>query len=266
MPKLLIHKPQGFGWGYTPIVKMAEDRGAVGINFGILKLKQGMVKDLTSPWENAYLLIQGKVIFSYNDKNYVAKRSSIFDEDPIAIHFAKNTQVIIKAQSNCELAVFQVKNLKQFATKVFDAKNMLAIERRGKGMLENTSYRIVRTIFDHTNRPEAKLVLGEDLNFQGRWSSYPPHHHAQPEIYHYRFTKPQGYGHAELGEKVFKIHNYDTIKILNKNDHAQVAAPGYMMYYIWAIRHLPNHPYIKPEFTRKHRWLLKTKRNLKFII
>jgi len=251
----LMHKPQGFKLGYNSITTITE--GKLGINFGILKLKRGLTQDLTSPLENAYLLLQGKLIFSYDHKNYYAERHSIFAEEPIAIHFAPHAKVTLKTLSNCELAVLQVKNSQSFATQVFDRKNMVASEHRGKGILEGTSYRIVRTIFDYTNRPQARLVLGEDINFQGRWSSYPPHHHRQPEIYHYRFAKPQGYGHAELGEKVFKIYNHDTIKILNQKDHAQVAAPGYLMYYIWAIRHLPHNPYIKPQFTREHLWLLK---------
>jgi 5-deoxy-glucuronate isomerase len=130
-------------------------------------------------------------------------------------------------------------------------------EHRGRGLLDDTAYRLVRTIFDCRNRPEAVLVLGEVVSFPGRWSSYPPHHHPQPEIYHYRFTEPQGYGHAELGDEVLKIRHGDTLKILDRKDHAQVAAPGYGMYYVWVIRHLPGEPYQTPEFTEEHRWLLQ---------
>lgn len=256
MSCVLKRNPKGFKYGHTAIVTFNDDKGAVGINFGILKCKAGEEKKLTSVYESAYLLINGKITFEYDNKIYTATRNSIFDEAPTAIHFAKGAKVTLKSDKDCELAVFQVKNESKFKTIVFDSKNMLNSERRGKGILEDTSYRIVRTIFDVNNRPESKMVLGEDINFQGRWSSYPPHHHPQPEIYHYRFTKPQGYGHAELGDDVYKIHNYDTIKILNKKDHAQVSAPGYGMYYIWVIRHLPDNPYIEPEFTEEHRWVL----------
>jgi 5-deoxy-glucuronate isomerase len=134
---------------------------------------------------------------------------------------------------------------------------LLESEHRGKGQLNDTAYRIVRTIFDIRNRPTTKLVLGEVINFPGRWSSYPPHHHSQPEIYHYRFTKPQGYGHGELGEEVLRLKQNDTVKILNEKDHSQTAAPGYGMYYIWVIRHLKDNNYTVPEFTEAHQWLLK---------
>jgi 5-deoxy-glucuronate isomerase len=102
-----------------------------------------------------------------------------------------------------------------------------------------------------------ELVLGEVVTLPGGWSSYPPHHHPQPEIYHYRFTHPQGYGHAELGERVVKVHQFDTVKIPAGKDHAQCAAPGYGMYYSWVIRHLPQAPYTVPEFADEHRWTME---------
>jgi 5-deoxy-glucuronate isomerase len=115
----------------------------------------------------------------------------------------------------------------------------------------------VRTIFDGDNSPlDAELVLGEVVTLPGGWSSYPPHHHRQPEIYHYRFTEPQGYGHAELGEDVHKVYERDTILIPPGLDHAQCAAPGYGMYYSWVIRHLPGDPYTVPDFTESHAWTM----------
>jgi 5-deoxy-glucuronate isomerase len=96
--------------------------------------------------------------------------------------------------------------------------------------------------------------VGEVVSLPGRWSSYPPHHHAQPEIYYYRFDPPQGYGHAELGDEVFKVHQHDLLRITAGNDHAQAAAPGYHMYYLWAIRHLDGNPYTGFEYTETHKW------------
>ena len=60
--------------------------------------------------------------------------------------------------------------------------------------------------------------MGEVVTAPGGWSSYPPHHHEQPEIYHYRFTEPQGYGHAECGDDVFKVRQYDTYKIVDEKN------------------------------------------------
>jgi 5-deoxy-D-glucuronate isomerase len=256
MSDLLINNPAGFKWGFTPITTMGEAHFDTGINFGILKLKKGETRSLTAPLESAYLLISGNATFRYDGKTVATERLSLFDEAPVALHLAAGSKADLSANSDCELAVFQVENDQAFAPCLFDAANMLENEHRGKGLLQDTAYRIVRTIFDFRNRPEAKLVLGEVVNFPGRWSSYPPHHHPQPEVYHYRFTKPQGYGHGEVGNQVFMLHQNDTLKIPKGKDHSQVSAPGYGMYYIWVIRHLPENPYIGPEFTPAHEWTL----------
>ena len=261
MADTLLHHPEQYPSGYTAISDLNSPNKNAGINFGILKMQKGESKNLISPFESAYLLMNGEIDFIYDGKTYHAHRSSLFDENPIAIHFAPNQEVMIEAKSDCELAVSQVENSKTFETVLFDENNMLESERRGKGLLNDTSYRIVRTIFDIRNRPDANLVLGEVITFPGCWSSYPPHHHPQPEIYHYRFTEPQGYGHGELGDQIYKVTQNDTLFILSEEDHAQAAAPGYGMYYIWPIRHLPDNPYTIPEFTKEHEWCKTTEAN-----
>lgn len=254
MSEFLVRNPNGFADGFTAITAIGETQHDTGIHFGILKLKSGEEKTITSDLESAYLLIQGKCILRHDNVTAEVNRQSCFDEDPVAIHFAAQQTIHIKAITDCEFAVSQVENHQTFATKIFDTTNMLESESRGKDLLHDTAYRIVRTIFDIRNRPESKLVLGEVVNAPGRWSSYPPHHHAQPEIYHYRFTEPQGYGHAECGDDIFKVRQFDTYKILQEKDHAQTAAPGYGMYYIWVIRHLEDKPYGAPEFAEEHNW------------
>lgn len=254
MSEFLVRNTQGFSLGYTPITTIGETNHDTGINFGILKLKAGESYTVQSVFESAYLLIQGECHFSFDEISFPAKRNSYFDEDPFALHIAAQNTACIIAISDCEFSVSQVENPQHFSTQVFSSQNLLESEHRGKGLLNNTAYRIVRTIFDIRNRPQSKLVLGEVITAPGRWSSYPPHHHHQPEIYHYRFTEPQGYGHAECGDEIFKVRQFDTYKILNMKDHAQTAAPGYGMYYIWVIRHLENNPYDKPVFTQEHHW------------
>jgi len=254
MSRNLYHQSGGFGWGFTWITRVNETDQGTGIGFGILRLKSGEEKDLTSDLESAYLLMGGNVIFTFDGGIRSVKRHSIFDENPFVIHFAARSAVFLRAESDCEMAVCQVVNDHMFAPRLFDDESMLEHEERGKGLLNEAAHRSVRTFFNYRNRPESNMALGETINFPGRWSSYPPHHHPHPEIYHYRFTKPRGYGHAELGENVYKIRQYDTLIIKNNKDHAQVSAPGYGMYYIWVIRHLPGNPYLAPEFTADHKW------------
>jgi 5-deoxy-glucuronate isomerase len=123
--------------------------------------------------------------------------------------------------------------------------------------MNETSTRIVRTIFDKSISPDSNLVIGEVINTPGKWSSYPPHHHKQPEIYYYKLYPENGYGFAQLGEDVVKVKNNDTVKIVRDESHPQVAAPGYAMYYVWVIRHLDGDPYITPTFEPEHLWVTK---------
>ena len=81
--------------------------------------------------------------------------------------------------------------------------------------------------------------------------------HAQPEIYYYRFAPEHGYGHAELGEDVMKIKQHDLLRITGARDHSQTAAPGFDMYYLWAVRHLDDNPYTGFEYTKPYDTLLK---------
>ena len=175
---------------------------------------------------------------------------------PAASMLASAKWSSIDCDTESEFTVYSTANTEPFDARAF-APGDVPTEHRGRDQVGNACYRFVRTIFDRANSDaKAELVLGEVITMPGRWSSYPPHHHPQPEIYHYRFTKPGGFGHAELGEAVVKVRQYDTTKILHGVDHAQAAAPGYGMYYSWVIRHLPDNPYIVPEFTEEHAWVV----------
>jgi len=240
--------------GYTAVTHAAED--LTGISFGILKLQAGASHQVTTQAETAFLLMSGVVRLSAGGREERFRRQSLFDEGPSCLHVSAGTEIVIAAEEDSELTTYETLNRRQFEPRFYQPAHV-PTEHRGKGQVGDTCYRFVRTIFDRSNAdPNAELVLGEVITMPGRWSSYPPHHHPQPEIYHYRFTMPQGYGHAELGDRVFRVRNYDTVRIPAGLDHAQCAAPGYGMYYSWVIRHLPEKPYTVPEFTAEHRWTM----------
>ena len=246
----------GFAPGRTSITRHDDEEDNTGISLDVLRLAAGETVQVSTGVETAWLLMGGTVHGQAGDAEFALARSSLFDESSSCIHVSANTGVVIHCDSDAEFTVYSCDNERQFQPRIYRPEDV-ANEPRGKGFVNDRCLRYVRTIFDRENAPQdAELVLGEVITFQGGWSSYPPHHHTQPEIYHYRFTEPQGYGHAELGETVLKVRNYDTVKILDERDHAQCAAPGYGMYYSWVIRHLPNNPYRVPEFTEEHAWIM----------
>lgn len=202
----------GFGLGTTEITRFGE-ADDTGIEMAVVKLDAGARLSEKTPLETAWLLMTGELRATVAGASVPMKRSSIFDDLPWCAHVPCGREITIEADGPVELLRFRTRNEKTFEPRIIRPEEVRD-ERRGKGVLKDSAYRFVRTIFDRTNAPAASdLVLGEVINFPGRWSSYPPHHHPQPEIYHYRFTDPRGFGHAELGDQVFKVRHNDTVKI-----------------------------------------------------
>jgi 5-deoxy-glucuronate isomerase len=211
--------------------------------------------------ERAFLLVDGEVSLTWRktgDKkaeHYSAKRKSLLEESPTVLHVPASFAVSIEAFSaKAELYYFATDNARDFPAHLYSPEECQS-EERGKGTMRETSTRIVRTVFDDTNAPLANLVLGEVVAAPGKWSSYPPHHHRQPEIYHYRFSPPQGFGLAAIGEEATLISNLDTVLIREGQIHPHCAAPGYAMWYIWVIRHLDEDRYRSPTFVPAHEWV-----------
>lgn len=259
--KTLLRGPAlGFPAGFTPVTaKTTEATGThfpSGIDFGLLRPAAGEVSAEASPLETAWVLLHGTAEIECAGQRTRVQRNSLFDEPPTALHVPRDTPVaLLNSAPGNEWAVIRTENSRSFAPHLFLPAD-LRPEYRGAGLAQNACLRNVRLIFDYTNRPEANLVVGEVVNYPGRWSSYPPHHHDQTELYHYRFTDRRGYGHAELGDDVVKVRDGDTTIIPPGHDHAQVSAPGYGMYYLWMIRHLPGNPYQGFTFTAEHQWTL----------
>jgi 5-deoxy-glucuronate isomerase len=246
----------GFGPGRTPITALDEAQDPTGIALSIWRLRAGERVEHTTPGETAFLWMAGTIEVELEGRRERFVRESLFDQAGATVHLPAGQTVRFFADGEAELCVFATANTRSFAGRLI-RPDEVRLERRGAGQVHDAALRWVRTIFDRGDSPpEAELVLGEVVTFPGRWSSYPPHHHPQPEIYHYRFDRPHGYGHAELGEAVVKVRHNDTIKILDGVDHPQCAAPGYAMWYSWVIRHLPQRPYETPEFDPSHRWTM----------
>jgi 5-deoxy-glucuronate isomerase len=253
---------RGFDTGYTPVIQPGArrtDPAGMGFEFGVLQLRAGAVHRETTTTETVFVLLDGEIEARLGDTTYVTGRRSLFDEGPTAFHCGAGAELSLRAHGRAaEFAVIRADNPRPLPLHVYTPAHV-ATEDRGAGLAQGACRRLVRTIFDHSTRPDSALVVGEVVNYPGRWSSYPGHHHPQPEVYHYRFTLPQGYGHAEIGESVHKVRSGDTTMIPGGLDHAQVSAPGYGMYYLWIVRHLPRRPYKGFTFTPEHSWLLDPK-------
>jgi 5-deoxy-glucuronate isomerase len=248
--------------GYTPIIERSEKHKEMLTDFGILNVDGSHPYKSTAETERAFLLLYGHVYFEWSSKGRTisldTERESLLDEEPSVVHVPGGVEVLVSGKA--EIAIQGSLNGKEFTPRVWRPGEYRS-EQFGAGILQNTSTRIVRTVFDAATAPDSAMVLGEVVNFPGKWSSYPPHHHAQPEIYHFRFFPRQGFGFSAQGKKVFYVHDRDTATIPPNVAHPQTAAPGYAMYYIWMIPHLPTDRFGPDSriYEKEHEWVMNPK-------
>lgn len=225
------------------------------MDISVLKLEKGMSRSLCcDDKEMAVLLITGKAEISFCGFTKGIARNSEFDENPWCLHVPKGTKVDITASESSEFVVQCTTNDKQFDAKLYSPDDCKS-EVFGDGEWNGTARRVVRTVFDYGNAPYSNMVMGEVITYPGKWSSYPPHYHPQPEVYYYKFDRPEGFGLCLNGNKAYMISD-NSFAIINSGDvHPQTSAPGYAMYYCWMIRHLAGNPWRDRIVAKEHEWL-----------
>jgi 5-deoxy-glucuronate isomerase len=253
-----IRQRKPFQYGYNSIIEMDGKYSGALMDFGILKLREDQKLTDSASKERAFLLISGEVEFAWNGQKTIASRSSCFYEGPWCLHVPSNVPVNIRCvKRDSEVSVYKTNNERLFEPGLFTPEDCPE-KMLGTGTMNEMATRAVRSIFNKANREESNLLLGETINFPGKWSSYPPHHHPQPEVYFYKFNYENGFGYSGLGGKVYKVIGNDTLLVTSEVGHPQVAAPGFAMYYTWVIRHLDNQPFLKPTFFNEYLWLNDT--------
>ncbi|WP_163070745.1 5-deoxy-glucuronate isomerase [Priestia flexa] len=243
--------------GYNELTNMASKHEDMMLDIGIYSLREGAEQVLRdSEKETAVLLLEGKVRIEWDGNVKEIERESVFEEDPWCLHVASNNEVKITSLGKSEVLVQKTDNDRNFPSKLYMPSDCQS-EVAGEGVWDGTAQRVIRTIFDYENAPYSNMVIGEVISYPGRWSSYPPHHHDQPEVYYYRFNKPQGFGCAMVGEDAHRVVHNSFITIPGELDHPQATAPGYAMYFCWMIRHLDDNPWNARIMERDHEWLLE---------
>ncbi len=204
--------------------------------------------------ETAFLLLDGQITFAWNGQEEKAERYSLFNEKPACLHVPAGTAVTITAGSAAEVLIQKTLNPAQFEPVYYTPKDIKDVFL-GTDTMQGCAKRILRDIFNYKNAPYSNMVIGEDIHLPGRWSSYPPHHHPQPEVYYYRFDKPQGFGVSIIGDEPILIMDNSISVIPGGLCHPQVCAPGYAMFYVWMIRHFENNPWVDRIDDPAHTWL-----------
>ncbi|MDR2635013.1 MAG: 5-deoxy-glucuronate isomerase [Clostridiales bacterium] len=226
--------------------------------------------------ETAVLLLDGAVRFAAADVNAypngesahpaacfdeVAARNGIFADLPVTAHVAAGCPLTVEAVADAEILIASAANARAFPPKLYRKSDVICTVSC-EGLWENTAVRDVNTIFDYDNAPHSNLVIGEVLARQGRWWSYVPHSHPQPEVYYYKFDRKEGFGAGFIDDEAHTVKDGSAGCFPGGKTHVQVTAPGYPMYCCWIIRHLKDNPWLKtrtvhPDFA----WLENKKLN-----
>lgn len=226
-----------FEKGYNAIITATDHPEMMGMMFGVLKMDAGDVLHFDYSQEVVYDLLSGGVTFEWDGHLEAVSRQDCFHEGAVLLHVPSDTAVCIRCTTDAEIAVCRTENERYFEPRLMHPEDCLCPnEARGAGQMNECSTRMVRTFFDRSNCPETNFFIGEVVHFPGKWSSYPPHQHIEPEFYFYKFLPEQGYGLAEYGEtEAYKIRHNDLMGMPAHVTHSQVAAPGYAEFYLWCI-------------------------------
>ncbi|MCJ7842292.1 5-deoxy-glucuronate isomerase [Lederbergia sp. NSJ-179] len=243
--------------GYTSLTEIDGKHSDMRQDIGIYSMPEGERLTLyDSEKETAILPLEASVKIDWNDESVNVTRSDVFKEDPYCLHVPAGVNVRITAMAKSEVLIQKTNNDRSFGAKLYTPEDCQS-EQAGEDAWDGTAVRTIRTIFDYQNAPYSNMVIGEVISHQGRWSSYPPHYHPQPEVYYYRFDQPQGFGCVMVEDDAYRVEHNSFITIPGGLDHPQATAPGYTMYFCWMIRHLEDNPWTERIMVDEHKWLLE---------
>jgi 5-deoxy-glucuronate isomerase len=191
-------------------------------------------------------------------------RRDVFSGKATALYVPPNARYRIIAKSSFEAAVVKViVTDKNTGAKEPTLITPEQVKRRTVGFLN--WQREIDDIID-ASFPAARLLLGETRNPPGNWSSYPPHKHdinnppyevRLEEVYHYRIFPSHGFAvqllYDDERQEVYVVGDGDTLAIA-RGYHPVVVAPGYRLYYLWALAGDERQMYVR--FDESHSWVL----------
>jgi 5-deoxy-glucuronate isomerase len=212
--------------------------------------------------ESVYVLLDGDV--EWNGER--ARRADVFGDRATAVYVPPGGTIDIIVHAPSEIAAITTVDCglrASGAATEFVRPDDVVVHDRGRPGWQRHVHDVVADNVVAAQR----LLVGETFNEPGQWSSFPPHKHdgadgepALEEVYYFRFDRRDGFGFQGLYEAdgseqaVFLRHG--TIVGIPRGYHPVCAAPGYRLYYLWALvgRERRLAMYEDPA----HRWLTGT--------
>jgi 5-deoxy-glucuronate isomerase len=230
--------PRGQG---LHVLQRRGERGARLLTTRRLVLDAGESIRFLSPDEETIAVLQdGSGTFTVPEQSWAVSRGSVFTQPATALWLPPNVDLQVDALTRLE-AVFVSTPAPAGGSPVLHGPGDIQVNQRGR----DAYVREVHDIFVRDAHVR-KLMVGETFNPPGMWSSYPPHKHdgrdGEPvleEVYYYRVDPPQGFGqqmqYTADGESVTHDVRDGDLVLIPYGYHPVSAAPGYRLYYLWAI-------------------------------
>jgi 5-deoxy-glucuronate isomerase len=223
------------------VLQRRGERGAHELTSSRLCLAAGNTATYTSAAEETIVVLQeGRGTFATPGQVHPVSRANVFAERATAMCLPPGVTLTVTAESDLEAVLLSAPSTEAGVVALV-GPNDVTVNARGRGIYA----REVHDLF--VRDPFAKrLMVGETFNPPGHWSSFPPHKHdgrnGEPrleEVYHYRVSPAHGFGHQMLytedGESVtHQVRDRDAV-LLPYGYHPVSAAPGYALYYLWAL-------------------------------
>ncbi len=218
------------------------------VAFDLLRVEPGSAQIVEAPEsdEAVLVLLVGDVEWD----GVRATRASVFDERASAVYLPPGCSVAVTAGQLSELALATTVAARIAASPgavptIVGPGDVVAHVRGEPGWR--------RQVYDVAvdQVPAHRLMVGETVNAPGEWSSFPPHKHdggdgepALEEVYYYRFDRPGGFGlqgiyEADGTERAEFVRDGSVVGFA-RGYHPVAAAPGYRLYYLWALAGTPR--------------------------
>jgi 5-deoxy-glucuronate isomerase len=236
------------------------------IGLALADLKPGQSFESPGDLETVVVVLGGVVDVEANGESLgsAGGRSSVFEGPGHAIYAPPGTVLRLKATTSAELAIATVPAGQGAPLK---ARIIGPGDQRLADVGKGNWSRTVRTILG-PEHAAGRLLLGETINPPGNWSSYPPHRHDREtpgeevrleEVYLFKVDPADGFGvqirYDDAGSEAFTVHDGD-VAVIRTGYHPVVAAPGYSLYYLWAMAGEGRE--MIPHFDPAHAWVQKS--------
>jgi 5-deoxy-glucuronate isomerase len=217
------------------------------LSFRVERLRSNdHVSRSTGGEEVAFVPLGGTCVVESDGMHWeLGGRPSVFDGMPWALYLPRDTEYMLSAAENAEVAIAGAVAETRLEPRLVTPEDV-EIEVRGSGNATRQINHIIKPDF-----PAQRLLVVEVFTPAGNWSSYPPHKHDEDhppgevvleEVYYYR-TQAEPAGAFAVQRLYSPQYGTDLTETVRDGDvmlvphgyHTTAAAHGYDLYYLNAL-------------------------------